>query len=137
MGYVSCTERGIDMKWLTKDYVRRQAQKSDEAALAVGIEHYDQMIAATAKEFKDAVEKKLVSIWSTHCGLCKRYVGSNAICPLKGYSCIGACVDEWLCLRDEWEAYKAGNNSWREVRKAMRAVRRKLKSARKTLPRNQ
>lgn len=107
------------MKFQTKEEVKAAALESDEAALLCSIEHYNQMLAASEKELREAWRTCQVGIRSGFCAICKRHVKIGS-CPMKRL-CGGNCFDEWDYFRDiRYE------KSWPEIRAAMGEVRRVL-----------
>ena len=108
------------MKFQTKEEVKAAAEKSDEAALLCSIEHYNQMLAASEKELREAVLKGETDVDVRYCALCSQHLYGANNCPM-GKNCYGTCFDEWGNLQTALYG-----DSWPEVRAAMGEVRRVL-----------
>ncbi len=112
------------MKFQTKEEVKQAAEESDEAALLCSIEHYNQMLAASEKELREARQSKITGAGSLFCGLCMRYLFEpkhQGYCPMKA-NCYATCFPEWKSFH-ELEGAKA---PLPEIRAAMGEVRRVL-----------
>ena len=111
------------MKFQTKEEVKQAAEESDESALLCSIEHYNQMLAASEKELREARYAKITGPGSGFCSLCNRYLyvtKRKGRCPMRA-DCRSNCFDEWHRLP------KAEDDAtWPEVRAAMGEVRRVL-----------
>ena len=112
------------MKFQTREEVKQAAEESDESALLCSIEHYNQMLAASEKELREAKESKITGIGSLFCGLCMRNlfkVKYKGHCLMK-IDCKTNCFTEWKFLNN----LEDGKTPWPEVRAAMGEVRRVL-----------
>lgn len=87
------------MKWLTKDQIEKAAEKGTKTALLNCKKHWEQMIAATKKDFEafngDVKDLDIAA----YCALCKKYYnwGTCDECPLK-------CRDDrlWNSVDDDF-----------------------------------
>jgi len=113
------------MDWITKDYVKAEAEKGRKQAIECTRLHWQQLVKAGPKEL-DKVFKVKVTICSAHCAMCHKYLlsGADMMCP----RCLLKCGDVWKEARDA--LYKWRNNftrtNWRKWKEAAKAMLAKI-----------
>ena len=91
------------MKWLTQKEVKVAAKKSNKAAIACSVMHYEQILAA--KKWEIQRNHKRNHLWLTGpdlCALCERCNGYCGRCPLGK---VQECPTEGSCYHEVWAAY--------------------------------
>lgn len=73
------------MEWLTKEEIKKAAEKSTQDAIRMSIRHWEQIRDCTPKELRDAWGYKMIDSSSDFCALCYRFGDSlhcDKECPL-------------------------------------------------------
>ena len=96
------------MRWVTEKQVRAAAKKSFEAAKAMSIKHWKQLVTAKAEELRGARKTNKADVDGYFCAFCGRFKGfyqdgCRSLCPLHkgsnccpGYSAALEAFDKWL-----------------------------------------
>lgn len=113
-----------EIEWLTEEEIIERAT-TPEGALAVSIEHYEQMLRVTEQELREAFFRERTGISSTFCGLCKHHLGPGT-CLLRR-NCESCCCMVWIQLASIHSKWNLGSMTWFEFREALRAMLDKLK----------
>ena len=123
------------MNWLSKEQINAAAKESDQAALEMSIEHWQQIYDATDEEWGDGWGEDEVRVGQLHCALCRRYLGSTCYkCPLRendanGWS-RGNCVPQWMATARE------ANEGWLNRKPTALVMLNLLKDIHKKLYKN-
>ncbi len=88
------------MEWLTKEYIKEQAQISDIAVLKCSLDHWEQIVEAGWDEYHKGYTVGKVSLWGDggFCALCLRHSfdkNNDAVPCIEKSKCILAKEGEW------------------------------------------
>lgn len=104
------------MKWLTQKEIKAAAKKSEKAAIACSVLHWEQILTATKRDFH---EPSAGTVYSIDCALCIRHMKHGRTqCCLCSLGKIKLCRDDtWQNARGAMDEYLDGKINFRQFRR--------------------